>query len=317
MKLKFFACASLALLLAACAAQKPRELPQVSTEQAENLQVQRQHALYDQNIWSFTGRIAISNGKNAGSGRIEWVNSDEFLSIEMSAPVTRQSWRLDVDESEVRIEGLEGGTRRGTDIEQLLREATGWSIPVTALGDWVRGFRAPEPAPTVVRYDASGRLSHLEQGGWAIDYRWPETASPGPEMPKRVDAVKGEAKVKLVVDEWRIEPLAASETPTSQTDRLKRALSALNLRDPAVDLQTAIAADDFRPIGVCGFACLAPGFDGDRRIELRIIDGTGDVVEGDEHLRLIEQATAYARAYNQALSAWLRENPQGMQVPEN
>lgn len=313
MKLKLFAGVPLALLLSACATQGAKQAP------VDIAIAQQRQALHEKNVrlqqaWSLTGRIALSNGRNGGSGRIEWKQDGAESRVSLSAPVTRQSWVLTVDSRGARIDGIEGGPRTGPDAAALLRETTGWEIPIASLGDWLRGVSGPGSGPYVVAYDTQGRLSRLEQGGWTIDYRWPDAAS-NPDLPQRIDAMKGEAKVKLLVDEWRVEPVAIAEN-ASQAARLKRDLSTLNLHDPAADLQKAIAAGDFRPIGVCGFACLAPGFDGDRRAELHIIDGTGDVVEGDEHLRLIEQATAYARAYNQTLSAWLRKNPQGMQAPE-
>ena len=73
------------------------------------------------------------------------------------------------------------------------------------------------------------------------------------------------------------------------------------------------AAGDLRPLGVCGFACLAPrwapGGGAAHGVPMRIIDGTGDVVRGDAHLALKHRAQAYAAAYNQALAEWLRQNP--------
>ena len=59
------------------------------------------------------------------------------------------------------MDGLEGGPRSGPDAEALLREATGWDIPVTRLADWVRavgldgaevGYSA-DGLPAVVRQD--------------------------------------------------------------------------------------------------------------------------------------------------------------------
>ena len=38
-----------------------------------------------------TGRLALSNGKDGGSGRIEWTQGDGHLQVTLSAPVTRYS----------------------------------------------------------------------------------------------------------------------------------------------------------------------------------------------------------------------------------
>jgi outer membrane lipoprotein LolB len=314
-KSRLFAIAASALVLSACATQTTKRAPPpVDAAAAERRQTAREDALRLQDDWSLAGRVALSNGKTGGSGRIEWKQDGAKSEVALSAPVTRQSWRLSIDARGARIDGLDGGPRRGADAGALLRETTGWEIPVSSLAYWVRGMRAPGPKPASVRYDAAGRLSHFEQRGWAIDYRWPEGAASGKpasaamEMPQRIDAAKGDAKVKLIVDEWQARPPTAQAGTAAQA--LARALAGLNLRDPAADVRANVERGDYRPAGVCGFACLAPGFDQGARGDLRIIDGTGDVVESDEHRRLIGQATAYARSYNQALSAWLKRHPQ-------
>lgn len=195
----------LALLLASCATQSARPLPPADAgaiDLARHKQLERESILRRQTDWSLAGRVAISNGRKGGSGRIDWQQQGDAYTVSLSAPVTRQSWRLSGGLRGARLEGVEGGPREGVDAAQLLREATGWEIPVVALGDWVRGVSAQGLPQAAMQFDGAGRLSHLEQGGWAIDYRWPETAATTPALPQRVDAVRGEAKVKLIVDAW-------------------------------------------------------------------------------------------------------------------
>jgi outer membrane lipoprotein LolB len=221
------------LLLSACVtpAVKP---PPPTADQAviqESKLVAREDAVSLHPVWSLTGRVALKNGKSGGSGRIEWKQNGSTSQITLSAPVTRQSWILTLDETGARIDGLDGGPRTGTDAAQLLRETTGWEIPVDALADWARGLRTQPVQAAQMQTDAEGHLLHLEQNGWAIDFHWPEKAPINPvvqqridaatgdtrlqlivdarvELPQRIDAVKGAASVKLIVDAWKVEPLA-------------------------------------------------------------------------------------------------------------
>lgn len=200
MRFRVVGLAALALLLAACAGRNARELPPaVPFARAEQMQAQREQALRAQKDWGFNGRVAISNGKDGGSGRIDWQQRGADYGVQLSAPVTRQSWKLGVERGNATLDGLEGGARHGHDAGLLLQQATGWEIPLAALSDWVRGLRGKGAAQ--VQYDAQGRLAHMEQAGWAIDYQWPDVAG---DLPRRVDAVKGAAKVKLLVDQWRV-----------------------------------------------------------------------------------------------------------------
>jgi len=194
--------AALAALLAACVARPLRPgLPPEQVAAAEAQQIAREQRLRLQPEWSLVGRIAVSNQGNGGSGRIEWRQAGPRFEVALSAPVTRQSWRLRGDATAARLEGLDGGPRVGPDAHLLLLEATGWDIPVTALGDWVRGLRASGLGAAAIVYDADGRPARIEQGGWSIDYIWPEQGGPG-ALPARLDARRGDARVRLIVDQW-------------------------------------------------------------------------------------------------------------------
>ena len=184
-----------------------RTVPAVPTAAAAQAQAARTAVLGGHRQWALQGRVALSNGRNGGSGRIDWRQDDTRFEVSLSAPITRQSWRLGGDSSFARLEGLEGGVREGTDAQSLLQAATGWVIPVAALADWVRGATSAQLPSGSMQFDAQGRLSHLEQGGWAIDYAdWRSQPGLGIELPHRLNASRDDAKVRLVIDAWQEGP---------------------------------------------------------------------------------------------------------------
>jgi len=183
------------LLLAGCAPTAPR--PEAVADEAA--QAAREAQLAGQPDWGFRGRVALSQGSNGGNAGIRWRQHGADYDIELSAPITRQSWRLQARGTQVTLAGLEGGTRQGADAEALLLEATGWRIPVAAMSAWARGARAPGTA--VLASDPQGRPATLQQQGWTIEYRaW----LPGgdPALPQKVFARQGDASVRLVVEAW-------------------------------------------------------------------------------------------------------------------
>ena len=198
MSLRLACVAVLAIALAACASRPPREaLPAIAGSPATH-QAKREAALAAVPAWSMSGRLAITNGKDGGSGRIEWRQAGPRFDVTLSAPVTRQSWRVTGGEGDAVLEGLEGGTRTGPDAAALVFEATRWRIPVDALVRWVRGSGSPG---ATLAYAADGRLQRLTEAGWVIDYAdWRQIG--GVELPGRVEAKQGEARVRLVVDDW-------------------------------------------------------------------------------------------------------------------
>ncbi|MBS7456621.1 lipoprotein insertase outer membrane protein LolB [Coralloluteibacterium stylophorae] len=199
------ATAALLLGLAACATA-PR---QIDTRPADAAllaaQSAREAALAAQPDWSFVGRIAVSAGDDGGSGRIEWRQHGDDVAIRLAAPVTRRSWSLIREGGEVRLEGLDGGTRYGRDPQVLLYEATGWLIPFDALGAWVRGARAGADAR--IEFGPQGRPATLHEGGWTVDYREWDAATPA--RPLRVFAERDDARVRLAIERWD----AATPTP--------------------------------------------------------------------------------------------------------
>jgi outer membrane lipoprotein LolB len=195
---------SLCVALSACVTPRTREALPVDPVQARANDARRE-ALAN---WNLSGRIAVSTGDRGGSGRIDWQQQAGGYTISLSAPVTRQSWQLSGNDRGARLEGIAGGPREGADVEQLLLSATGWNIPVRALQDWVRGIPAParEFGPGNQVYAGSLPAS-LMQAGWSIEYQeWHPAGPDRPELPRRIVARRGDASVKLVIDEWSAGP---------------------------------------------------------------------------------------------------------------
>lgn len=184
------------LALTACAGPRPRA-SNLAALQAQEL---RERAVAGWGAWGFSGRIAISGGDGGGSGRIEWRRQGDRLEVSLQAPVSRQSWRLVARPGAARLDGLDGGPRRSTSAEHLLREELGWRLPLAAVEAWVRGVRHRDSGS--IAFDADGRPARLREAGWEIEFRgW----DPGqPELPRRVFAQAGEQRLRLVVDRWQV-----------------------------------------------------------------------------------------------------------------
>ena len=188
---------ALLVLLAGCA-RAPLRGPDAALLAA---QAGRESVLSTHSHWRLSGRIAVSGEGEGGSGRIDWEQRGDSYTIELSAPVTRRSWRLSGDADGARLEGHEQGVLEDRDAEALLRRAAGWSMPLDPLRSWVRGAR--DGARSELEFGAQGLPALLKQGGWSIEYRsWTEVD--GLPLPARVFAESGQRRVRLVVDRWEI-----------------------------------------------------------------------------------------------------------------
>ena len=191
--LKFTAVAVACALLAACASEETRDGPYFDAASWAA------HDLTEAD-WDMRGRLAVSQGSEAGNASIRWSQRGQDFDIQLSAPITHQNWRLVSQGGHARLEGLEGGTRESDDAEALLLEATGWRLPVKGMSLWVRGSRGTVQEPENEEWDSHGRLAKMRREGWTIEYRdWFGGDVP---LPRKVFARKDDASVRLVVESW-------------------------------------------------------------------------------------------------------------------
>lgn len=185
-------------LLAACAAPPVRDAADPAAAYRE-----RAVAVGAWDDWSLTARLGISAGDDGGSGRLDWRQQAPRDDLRFRGTLGQGSWRLVSQPGAARLEQADGSVRRAVDVEALVREATGWSVPVTALGWWVRGLAWPGADGSGERaFNDDGTLRRLVQSGWTIEYeRW--GAGPaGQIMPTRLEAVRDDLTVKLAISRW-------------------------------------------------------------------------------------------------------------------
>ncbi len=190
------------LSLSACTTtpRKPA-VTAVSQAQAFAAQSAREDLLNQQSRWGFIGRVAVTTATDNGNASVSWQVDGEKLEIRLSAPVTRKTWRLIGDGDRYQIEGIDQQPRSGDDPEVLVREATGWPIPIRAMSHWVRGLRAPNQTAQL-SFDPAGFPALLQQHDWQVQFR--EWFDEQPQRPRRVFAenAAASAKVRLVVEQW-------------------------------------------------------------------------------------------------------------------
>lgn len=190
--------AVLALALCACAPLRLRE-----DDATLGAQREREAAVLAQTRWQLSGRIAVSNGEDGGNADVEWQQDGERYDLRLRAPVTGKNWRLHGDARSATLEGVrEQAVTGGTAAELLAREAN-WQLPVAELEYWVRGLRAPKGRAELT-FDEAQRPAKLLQSGWTIEYR-DYFADREPALPRKVFATKGKQRVRLFVEDWRVQ----------------------------------------------------------------------------------------------------------------
>ena len=191
---RFVGCA-LALVLAACAAPRVRPDGELLAGQSE-----REKTLAAQPGWQLEGRLGVSDGRDSGSGSLQWRQDGDTFHFSVHAPVTGKTWVLSGDAQHAVLEGLRQQPVEADDAAQLLERELGWHVPVVELTHWVRAARANGDAR--VEFRADGLPSAIEEDGWKIEYPDYDTAHQ-PPLPRKIFASRGSYRVRLAVSKWQ------------------------------------------------------------------------------------------------------------------
>lgn len=192
-------------LLAACAPRTVRPPASADVARAEQALSARESQLFERDRFDLAGRIAISDGKDGGSGRFDWQQRGRAYSLRFAAPVGARSWRLEAQPGQALLIESNGAVRVADSAEQLLQRELRWQLPSEAMRYWVLGMRAPG-ADSELEFDADGQLAVLRQSGWEIHYREFDLRQ-DPPLPRKLYARSGEHQVRISVREWTfVEP---------------------------------------------------------------------------------------------------------------
>lgn len=187
-------CLFLLVLVASCATQRGVELADIPDWEA------RQAVLSETTRWEFSGRIGVSAGEEGFNGKLWWWQRDDSFRANISGPLGVGTVRIDGTGQSITVTDNDGEAIEMQDAEADLRVRYGWTIPIRSLRFWALGI--PDPAlPADTHLGEDGLPVKLEQGDWTVtisEYR----EGGGQQMPRRLTAVNGTARVRLVIDNW-------------------------------------------------------------------------------------------------------------------
>ncbi|PZQ18230.1 MAG: outer membrane lipoprotein LolB [Rhodanobacter denitrificans] len=163
------------------------------------VQAEREAALSQNRDWALTARLGVSDGRDSGSGTLNWTQQGSQYRFQVHAPVTGKTWELRGDDGYAELSGLRAEVLRGDGAEALLREALGWRVPVAQLVDWVRALRAGPAAQISFRDD--GLPQEIREAGWTVRYLDYDQADP--PMPRKLFAEQGDYRVRLAIQRWQ------------------------------------------------------------------------------------------------------------------
>lgn len=153
--------------------------------------------------WQARGRLGVSGVDSGGSGSFEWLQRRDRAEVQIRGPVGIGGVRLQVqgnaEEPRLLLETSDGHRFESQAAWDELERRLGAAVPAGKLRYWMLGL----PAPGDHRWaqtDPSSRV--LEQDGWRIEYQQFDERH-GTQLPKRIRASSGDARVRIVIDRWQ------------------------------------------------------------------------------------------------------------------
>lgn len=159
------------------------------------------------NAWSIEGKLGIQTETNGGSFDLYWLQNDDQFNIRLLAPLGQGTVLVDGNHEAVKIR-TKDGVQYAHDVEALLANEFGVSVPVKGLRDWLRGLPISDKALSGQQWDAEGNLQHLKQDGWSVEmksYRQvANTSLPHKFYLGRAD--HPELDIRLIIRQWNVSP---------------------------------------------------------------------------------------------------------------
>lgn len=194
------------LTLSGCASlpgKAPRGAPNDAAWQLRRAQLEK---LAD---WELQGRVGIINGKDGGSGSMDWKQQGASMAFSFRGPFGAGALQVQGDANALRVRSSRGDDFITTDPELDISQRLRIPLPVLSMRYWMLGLPDPNAAFTKT-VDAQGHLVILEQRGWRVDYQGYATVD-GYDLPTRLQIERDSVHIKVAVNEWQLEPNTAQQ----------------------------------------------------------------------------------------------------------
>lgn len=192
-----------ALILAACGTlpgRAPTGAPDEAAWQQRNMQLA---SLQD---WSLSGKVGFANGRDSGSGGLEWTQRAGMTTLDFHGPLGAGGVHMEGGADELHVRTSRGDDFTTQDPEADLGARLHQPLPVLSLRYWILGMPDPRDGFSKVS-DARGELMSLDQSGWHVEYQEYTDVS-GYSLPTRLTLTRGEVRIKMVVSDWVLPAVA-------------------------------------------------------------------------------------------------------------
>ena len=160
----------------------------------------------------FSARYTQGNAEQSAVGSFLWRERGPDVQLELMSPLGQTLAIVSQSNQGATLELPNQPPRRAPEVDTLMQDALGFSLPVSGLRDWLRA-RPALGTPARVARDAQSRPETIEQNGWTVHYvAWADdgdhndSADAAKARIRRLDldrphGTNGPLSVRLVLDQ--------------------------------------------------------------------------------------------------------------------
>lgn len=158
-----------------------------------------QKANVNLNDFEISGKLALSDGQEGGSGRFIWRQQGAWVSTQFKAPMGQGSWLIEETSDGATLIINNEDPYYAHYAETLIADAVGWAVPWQALKQWFR-VRPLNLDQADVQFNQTSQT--IAEQGWTIVY---DRFDDGPRgcLPHRIMASKPPYSIRLVIRQWQ------------------------------------------------------------------------------------------------------------------
>lgn len=199
----------LVLALASCGS-----LPVTRTTEPDDW-AQTRASLSELKRWHVVARLAIQTETQGGSLDMFWSQADQQFTIKLIAPLGQGAMQLKGNADWVVAKLADGSQLQGKP-DELMRQYFEVSLPVDALGYWLRGMTMPAHEVNSPVWNGDKHLHTFIQHGWRVEMLQYRPVD-GYQLPHRfylepINASEGSAdgsgqtSVRVIISRWQLVP---------------------------------------------------------------------------------------------------------------
>jgi outer membrane lipoprotein LolB len=164
----------------------------------------RENHMADVQRWQLRGRIALRTRDEGTSANVNWRQDRQTFVVKMSGPFGRGAVMFEGDGKKALLRDGEGEIKAKT-AGDLVKQRTGWHVPVENLRYWMLAMPVPRVAQTHMEFNWRGDLTRLTQNGWEIVYlEYAEVD--GHRLPMKWELKHPNIQMRAAVTSWKINP---------------------------------------------------------------------------------------------------------------